>query len=221
MSRHSIPNASWSKFCHTHLNLASREHLVNEHLVDVAVVRTFERTHVSNNSVSLCHLLARVACVSCAGIEVELSRVLWVFALEHNVTVARTDVESLLIVEFESLVTSLYNARTADIEHTDFATSSEVRRLQRVDSLKLEGFVHWHSTTHNHTVVHRVNHVNFVCSKNLLNQEVATDALCVITFCIFRMCGITHFIICLHTIKFIWLVILMSISNSALNFSAL
>ena len=200
MSWHGVPYTTGSQLGHTHLQLTGRKHLINDHLVDITLIAHLQRTHVSNDSLFLGDLLARILLVSGGGIEIELSRACCIITAEHYVTVATTDVQSLFVAELEHLVTNLHLTGTADIKDTYLTTGRKERSLQRIDSLQLQALIHGHSTTYNHTVVHTVNHVYLVSCEHLLNQEVTTDSLGIIAFRILGMCGIAHFVICLHNL---------------------
>ena len=199
MGRHGVPYASRGEFGHTHLQLAGGEHLVDDHLVDVALVAHLERTHVSHYSVLLGNLLAGIGGMGGGGVEVELGGVLAVLGGEHHVTVAASDIESLLEAERIGLVAHLHDAFTlSHVEDTHLTSGCEEVGLQGVDGFEFEFLVDRHGTSHHHTVIHGVHHVHLVGSKHLLDQEVAAYAGCVITLGILGVGCVADFIICLH-----------------------
>jgi len=198
MCRHRIPDTTWFQFCHTHLQLAGRKNLIDDHLVDVTVVRHFQRTHSGHNSVSLCYFFIRIVTMCSRRVKIEFSRILGIFAFKCHFTVTGTQIKGFLKIKFENSLPSFYNTRSAHIEDTHFATSQKERSFQRIDCFQHQYFACRHSATHNHTVVHRIHHIHFVRSKHLFNQKVTTDTFRIILLCIFRMRSITQFIICFH-----------------------
>ena len=79
-----VPYAARHQLGHAHLQLAGGEHLVYDHLVDVALVRSLQRTHVGDYGVGLRHLLVGIVAVSRRGVEVELRGMFGILA--SNVT---------------------------------------------------------------------------------------------------------------------------------------
>ena len=130
---------------------------------------------------------------------VELGRLLRISTDKDDVTLAATDVESLLVVKFIDLVAHLHAALATDIEDADLAACGEVRSLQRVDGLEQEFLLDRHGTADNHAVVHRINQVDFILRENFLNQKVAAQTLGVVTFSVLGMRCITDFIVRFHT----------------------
>ena len=154
MSWHRVPHTAWLQFRHTHLQLTRVEGLLHNHAVDntvVAVLQTSKRQYIS---ICLCHLLAGIFLVSCGRIDVKLRRLLGILALEHYITVAPTDIERFLVVQFKGLIAHSNCSRTTYIKDTNLTASREIRSLQRIDSLQLQCLLHRHRTTDYHTVVH-------------------------------------------------------------------
>ena len=73
--------------------------------------------------------------------------------------------------------------------------------FERVDCLQVQCFTDRHGTTHDHAVVHGVYHVHLIGSKELPDQEIPAQPLCVVGFRILRMGSVTQFIICFHILN--------------------
>ncbi len=203
MGGHGVPHTAGGQFGHTHLQLTSGQHLIDNHLVDIALVRHFQTSHVGHHGILLRDLLAGILSVGCGRVEVEFGWLVRIFRAEHHVAVATADVKCLLEVELELLVAHLHGAGSTDIEDANLAAGGEERCLQRVDSLEFQSLVYGHGTADDHAVVHRIDHVHLIFGKHSLNEKVAADALGVITFCVLRMSRITYFIICFHNSVFL------------------
>ena len=80
--RHRVPHTARSKFRHTHLQLASGQYLINQHLIDITVVGAFQRTHLSHYRISLRHFLVGIVAMSRYGIKIELGRMSRILALK-------------------------------------------------------------------------------------------------------------------------------------------
>ena len=198
MRGHRVPHAAGQQLGHAHLQLAGRQHLIDDHLVDVAVVRTLERTHVGHHGVGLRDLLVGVVAVGRRGVEIEFRGILGVLAFERHLAVARTEVEGLLVAEFEYGVAGLHHAGASDVENAHLAAGQEERSLQRVDDLELECLGDGHRAADDHAVVHRVDHVDLVGREYFFDQEIAAQARRVVAFRILGMCRIADFVIGLH-----------------------
>ena len=196
--RSRVPHGTGSEFGHAHLQLASGEHLVDNHLVDVALVAHLQTTHVSNHGVGLGDFLAGIFLVGGAGVEVELGGFLGILRAEDDIPVATADVKGFLVVEFKHLVADFHATGTADIEDAHLTTGGEIGGLERVDGFQFQLFGHGHGAAHYHAVVHGIDHVYFVGGKYRLDEEVAANALGVITFCVLRMGRIANLVICFH-----------------------
>ena len=196
--RHRVPHTARSKFRHTHLQLASGQYLINQHLIDITVIGAFQRTHFSHHRVFFRHFLIGIVAMGRYGIEVELSRTGCILTLKSNFTVARTQVEGFFIVHLKYGTTRSHYTRSANVEDTHFTTGQEVRCFQRVDSFQWQYFTHRHSATHYHTIIHGIYHIYFVRREYLLYKEIATDSFCIIAFRIFRMCSVANFIVRSH-----------------------
>ena len=64
MCRHRIPHTSRSQFGHPHLQLTGGQHLIYQHLVDITMIRTFQRSHFSNYSIGFSHLFIGIIAMS-------------------------------------------------------------------------------------------------------------------------------------------------------------
>ena len=202
MCRHGVPDRAGGQLGHTHLQLASGQHLVDDHLVDVALVRHLQRSHVGHDGILLRNLAAGIFFVSRRRVEIELGRLRSIVAGEGHVAVAAADIEGLLEVEVELLVADAYRSGATHVKDAHLATCGEERGAQRVDGLQGEHLADGHGTAHHHTVVHRVDHVHLVLCKDALDEEVAAYSLCVITLGILGMRSIADFVICLHDSSF-------------------
>ena len=196
--RHRVPYAARFQFRHTHLQLAGRKDLIDDHLVDVAVVGHFQRAHSGNHSVSLRYFFIRIVAMCSRRVKIEFSRILGILAFKCHFTVTGTQIKSLLKIEFEDSIPSFYNTWSAHIDDPHFTTSQKERSFQRIDCFQNQYLASRHSATDDHTVVHRIDHIHFIRSKHLFYQEVTTDTFRIILLCIFRMRSITQFIICFH-----------------------
>ena len=96
VGRHRIPYTTSGKFGHTHLQLACGQHLINYHLVDIALVAHLKRTHVSHYSISLCYFLARILLVGGSTVEVEFGGFRAILTCEYHVAVTSSDIQCLL-----------------------------------------------------------------------------------------------------------------------------
>ena len=195
---HRVPHASGQQLGHAHLQLAGRQHLVHEHLVDVAVVRPFERTHVGHHGVGLRDLLVGVVAVCGQRVEIEFRGVPGVLAREGHLAVARTEVEGLLVAEFEFGVAGLHHAGASDVVDAHFAAGQEEGGLQRVDGFETERLGNGHGTSDDHAVVHRVDHIDLVGREYLFDQEVAAQTCRVVAFRILGMRRIADFVVGFH-----------------------
>ena len=106
MCRHRVPYAASSQFRHTHLKLTGRQHLIHQHLVDIALVACLQRSHVSHHSIRLRHLLTGICGMRCCGVEVKEGRLLRTFRRKSHLTVTSSYIKCLLIAQFEALVTN-------------------------------------------------------------------------------------------------------------------
>ena len=195
---HRVPHASGQQLGHAHLQLAGRQHLIDDHLVDIPVVRPFERAHVSHHGVGFRDLLVGVVAVGRRGVEIEFRGILGVLALEGHLAVARTEVEGLLVAEFEHRVAGLHHAGASDVVDAHFAAREEERSLQRVDGFEAERLGDGHRAADDHPVVHRVDHVDLVGREYLLDQEIAAQARRVVTFRILGVRRIADFVVGFH-----------------------
>ena len=100
--RHCIPHTARSKFRHAHLQLAGRQHLIYQHLIDITVVGAFQRTHLSHYRISLRHFLVGIVAMSRYGIKIELGRMSRILALKSNFTVAPNPGRGLLYNPFQT-----------------------------------------------------------------------------------------------------------------------
>ena len=196
--RHRVPHATRSKFGHTHLQLAGRQHLINEHLVDVAFVAHLEATHVRYHGIRLGDLLVRIGAVSGSGVEVEQCGMRCIQALKTHLTVTATEIEGLLVVELEGVVTGNDATFAAYVEDTYLTAGKEERSLERIDGFKQQALAGRHSATDNHAVVHGVNHVYLVGCKHALDEEIMAKTGCVVRLGIHRVGGVTYFVVCFH-----------------------
>ena len=196
---HRVPHASGQQLGHAHLQLAGRQHLVHEHLVDVAVVRPFERTHVGHHGVGFGDLLVGVVAVCGQRVEIEFGGIPGVLAREGHLAVARTEVEGLLVAEFEHGVAGLHHAGASDVVDAHFAAREEERSLQRVDGFEAERLGDRHGASDDHAVVHRVDHVDLVGREYLFDQEIAAQTRRVVAFRILGMRRIADFVIGFHS----------------------
>ena len=55
VGRHRVPYAARSKLGHTHLELAGRQYLVHQHLIDITMVGAFQRAHFSHYRIGFRH----------------------------------------------------------------------------------------------------------------------------------------------------------------------
>ena len=199
MRGHRVPYAAGSQFRHTHLQLAGRQHLIDNHLVDITLVGHLEASHMCYYGVCFCNFLVGISSVCVCGEEVEQCGVLSVARLEGYLAVAFAQIERLFVVQLKSRAVHLHDTLPCTyIEDTYLAAGQEMRCLQRVDSLQREHLAHGHSTAHNHTVVHRIHHIHLIGGEYLLNQEIVTQTCRVVTLCVNRVRRIANLIICLH-----------------------
>ena len=195
---HGVPHTAHGQLCHPHLQLTGGQHLVHQHLVDVALVRHFQTAHVGHHGILLRHLPAGIGRVGGARIEIELGGVAGIERGKAHLAVATSNVERLFVVQLKHLVAYAHATFSAHIVDAHLAACSEKGSLQRVDGLQGQHLVHRHGASYNHTVVHRVNHLYLVGHKQPFNQEVATQPMRVVVACILGVCGIAQFIVRFH-----------------------
>ena len=132
-------------------------------------------------------------------IEIEFSRTGWVFAFKEYITLTTTNVKSLFEPQLKDLFSYLNDTYTfAYIKDSDFTTGRKVWSFQRIYSLQLQFFLGRHSTTHYHSVIHGIHHIDFIFHKKSLNQEIFSQSGGVIRFSINRIGCVSQFIIRLH-----------------------
>ena len=131
-------------------------------------------------------------------VEIEFGGVRRILTLKNNIALTRTNIQRLLIIEVEALVANLNNTCTTYIKYTQLTTSQEIRSLNGVNSLQLQGLRNGHCTAYNHTVIHRIYHIDLIGCKYTLYKEITTQTRCVIRLSIFGVCSIAHFIVCFH-----------------------
>ena len=154
MCRHRVPHRARGQFGHSHLQLTSWQHLIDQHLVDVAFVAHLQTTHVGHHGIFLGHFLARIFLMGSGAVEIELSRFRRIFALKEHVAVATTDVEGFLITECKRFIAYPDNALTTYVEDTHLAARGEEGGTQGVDGLEFQRLFHRHGTAHHHAVIH-------------------------------------------------------------------
>ena len=136
--------------------------------------------------------------MSRCGIEVEECRMSCIFRLKDNLTVAPAKIESLLKIEFIYLVVNAHDTCTAYVEDTQLSASKEKWSFERIDSFQRESLIDRHCATYNHAIVHRIHHVDFICSKHFFNQKILAQTSRVVRFGILRIGCITKFVVCFH-----------------------
>ena len=198
MCRHGVPDTTGSQFCHTHLQLAGRKNLIDNHLVDIALIAHLQRTHMRYHSVFFSNLLVRIRAVSRSGIEIEQCRMSGIQALEFHLPVASAEIQSLLVIQVKDLIPGYHSSLAADIEYSHLATGEEIGGFQRIYRLKKQALLLRHSTADNHAVIHRVHHMYLVSHKKCRDQKVVAQTRCVIVFGIYRIRCIANFIKCFH-----------------------
>ena len=92
-----------------------------------------------------------------------------VFAFESHYAVARTQIKSFFIVQFELCVACFHNTGTANIVDTHFATGEEERSFQRINRFERQHLSYRKRTTYHHTVVHGIYHIHFIGDKYLFD----------------------------------------------------
>ena len=131
----------------------------------------------------------------------------WAGALEGHFAVAGTQVERFLAVEFENRVARLHAALAADVEDAHLAAREEVGGFERVDGFEPKCFVDGHGAAHDHAVVHRVYHVDFVGREDLFDQKVAAQPGRVVVLGILGMRGIADFVVGFHRVIVCYVVV--------------
>ena len=136
MRRHRIPYATRVEFGHAHLQLAGRQDLIDEHLVDITFVTHLEASHMGYDGIRFGYFLIRIGAMCGRRVEVEQGRFIGIQALKLHFAVSATEVKRLFIIEFEDFVSCDHATLTAYVENTHLAAGEEERRLQRIDGFE-------------------------------------------------------------------------------------
>ena len=200
MCRHGVPHAARGELGHTHLQLAGRQHLIDEHLVNVALVAHLQTAHVRYNGISLGDQFVGIRAMRCGGVEIEQCRFVGIYALKAYLAVTTTEVEGLLEVQFICLVACNHAALAAYVEDTHLAAGEEERCFQRVDGLQQQTLAHGQCSTNHHAVVHRIDHIHLVGRKHALDKEIFAQTRRIIALSVNGIRRIAYFVVCLHII---------------------
>ena len=86
----------------------------------------------------------------------------------------------------------------ADIEDADFPSRKEIFGPENVYRLEFENFVHRHGASGNHSVMHRIDDIDFIRRENLLYKIIFPQLGGVVMFDILRMSRIPDFAVYFH-----------------------
>jgi hypothetical protein len=125
MARHGVPEAARLELGHAHEELAGRQHVGNQELVDRAAVARFGRSQRLGRRFCQGHLLVRVGGVRRRAVEVELGWKLRVDRLEGDVLRALPNVERLARADVELHAVRGDPRRAADVDQPQLATLQE------------------------------------------------------------------------------------------------
>ena len=197
VSRHGVPDRTRFELGQTHLELAGAflEDIVDDQLVDDAVVAVLHLT--CGEAVGLKGTLAAVdgdelglvLLVGGCRVDVEVGGLSRILALEDDVLLATAYIEGVLEVEFIVLAVNGHDAVTSDVDNTELPAEQEIRSLERIDGLELQGLGCGNSTTEDETVIHRVCEVDLVIDHDLVHHECLAKPLGVITLDILGIAG--------------------------------
>ena len=119
VGRHGVPCAPGPELCHTHLELACRNHFLDQHSVDDTVVAFLQRPEFHVHGLCPCCQMVRICRMCRRTAEIEFCRIPGVGASESHLSVTAAQIEGFLVFHPIFLVPCPDGSLSSDIEDSD------------------------------------------------------------------------------------------------------